>query len=104
MFSVDASPTLLIELLDGTTETYTGKMKLPELIKWVEPYVSTEKIERTNENLGKLYMKEKLDEASSVLTTVRSYLEFEEKVLMKEQAAIVYFAKDQDKPHLSIMI
>jgi len=49
-------------------------------------------------------MKEKLDEASSVLTTVRSYLEFEEKVLMKEQAAIVYFAKDQDKPHLSIMI
>jgi hypothetical protein len=39
-----------------------------------------------------------------VLTTVRSYSEFEDKVLMQESAAIVYFAKESDKPHLPTMI
>jgi hypothetical protein len=52
VFSVDSSPTLLIELQDGSTETYTGKMKLPELIKWVEPYALSEKIERSEESLN----------------------------------------------------
>ena len=55
MFSIESSPTLLLELQDGTTEIYSGKMKLPELIKWLKPYALTEKIERDNENLNKLY-------------------------------------------------
>lgn len=34
-FNIEQAPTLLLEKVDGSTEVYSGTMKLPELIAWL---------------------------------------------------------------------
>lgn len=78
---------------------YSDKLKLPELVQWLKPYALPSKLVRDESNNSELYFKHAISSHPKLLS-VKTYQDFQKKVLDAETAAIVYFSPENDKPNI----
>lgn len=96
-YSVE-TPAIVLESEAGVT-VYDGAMKLPQLVKWLEPFALTAKASDKSKDQAK-YLKNQLQS----IVTVDTYKDFSSKVLADESAALVYFSLADKKPHINHML
>jgi hypothetical protein len=74
-------------------------MKLPQLVEWLQPYALATK-QSDSQKDKEMFLKNELKS----LVTVKTYDEFQQKVLSQEKAAVVYFSTGDKKPHIATLI
>ena len=111
-FDVEKWPTLLVQNQFATPDTdggdkhhvFDGKMKLPELIQFVEPFALAEdqkKEERVISSKSQTTVNQQNDESGYMLLT--SVKDIEVKILAEHWGGILYVAQKDQLTHLPIM-
>jgi hypothetical protein len=80
-------------------------MKLPELVTWVLPHAlnENEKID-TDLKLDSEKQSQQSQTTSGKIKIIHTFDDFEQKILDQEEAAIVYFASNDDKPGMPLLV
>jgi hypothetical protein len=91
-YDIAEAPTVLLVTPNDDRLLYGGNMKVPELTQWLEPYALDEKIEHDLKTASDDYIKTEWTNSHSQI--VKSYAEFEKKILENDRAALVYLTSE----------